>query len=569
MLKYLILVPKLDGAIPAAPPGPGWRLAHRGRRASIWVDAPATDGWSGAPCPGGYRLGVTAACDAATADAPWGAYIEVLDLPHETIVYRDPSGRLEGVWSDVGSAFVVASHLACLLPYLRSSVEIDWEPVLLTAAGYYLPGRRTGLRGVQELINGEAVAFRADAVAHRLRWRPRDFYRRPARTRQAAADAFRRASRASTDFWAARYRRVVLDLSGGLDSSIMLGLLATSAHRPEIICLNKMVAHAESDERAFAAAAAKMHDAPLVERLVESETEFRIPAALPPRPTLQLAELGFANAGIELGREIEAEAFFTGRGGDHIFHGHVPTLSARDYLHRTYNPLGWLAEAYRAARRNGRTIGEVIRESLAPGERRGRKGRLAPQPTEFITADALAAIDLDTHLHPWVLDALDDAPAGKFRQVVLLVELQRHYERFGRAEISEEAHPFISQPTFEAALATPSWFYARTDVDRDLERETFRDLIPDAVYRRREKGGTSSHSLRTYRRNLDFVRDLLLDGELASRGLVNRAQLEPRLTSSALLYGRFNHDLRWCLISELWIRSARAHLDAVARSLAS
>lgn len=563
MLRYAILISKDPAAAaPAADHYAGLPRVHAVDRASVYARAPAPPvPWVGAALRDGYRLGLSRAPARSVGEVlgDWGAYVLLRRAADGAVaVARDPSGRVPAYWRDLGHQVVVASHVGLVLDGRGAPPGFDWEYLTLMAAGLYLPSRRTGYAGVQEIVPGRELVVGREAadVAY---WRPASFYGRPLRTARSVRTRLRAAAEASAAFWASQYDRMALDLSGGLDSSIVLGLLARSAARPELICLNAMVGHAESDERAYARAAADLHGVRLVERLLDSETialDVRSDDELQPRPTTRLLGIGFGEAGLEVARSAGAQAYATGRGGDHVFGAYLPAAAVRDRLREDCNLPGWLRYCYLTSRRTGRPFLSLLRDSLSGFDRDATARRHILHASEFVKPEAVAGVPVAGHMHPWLEEALEAASEAKLTQVVNLIELQRHYDRIGRAAEIDEVHPFIAQPVFEASLATPSHRFALDEVDRSLQREVFKDLLPPLIYGRREKGGTTSHSLRVYRRNVETVRTLLMEGELARRGVIDRRQVEARLTPLGFLDGRFGSKLKYALVAELWIQRA-------------
>jgi asparagine synthase (glutamine-hydrolysing) len=561
VLEYLILLPKVASAAPSPPQGAGWRRLRQGECATIWVRATGLAPWPGYPVSDGYLIGLTdrPARTAAEVRASWGAYVLVRHADRAIAVSRDPSGRVPAYWTDLGDTVAIASHMRLLRERMPADPEPDWRYLTLVAAGHYLPARHTGLREVHELLPGEELALSAGTVRTTLWWRPETFYKAPRRGRDDVVADFRTRAVACVESWARRYDAITVDLSGGLDSSIMLGLLATSAARPSITCLNVRVGHAESDERIFAQAAAGRHRVRLFERMLDGASVVlgAAPSELQPRPTTRLLGLGIEAVGLDVAHSAGAQAYFTGRGGDHIFLGHTPTLAARDYLRATRDLPGWIGHAYGAARRQGQPLLKVLGEGLGRVDLAHRVEEMSRPASRFVRRDAIEAIPCADYLHPWLAAAVGQAPAGKFAHLAYLVELQRHHDRIGRAAEIDEVHPFMSQPMLELSLATPSDQFAAGPLDRALEREAFQDLIPQAVLDRRYKSSTTSNSLRFYRRNLPQIRAMLLEGGLAAQGLLETAALEAALTPAGLLDGRFSADLQSCLITELWIDGLR------------
>lgn len=564
MIRFLISISRHPGV--GAPRPPDWSCIHEGPRVCVWIREPSAPRLR-------LRDGVCLGALDARADgfdelaSRWGAYVAVQETPDGAVVLRDPSGRIPAYRLRTRTADLVCSHLQDLAPWLDEPLSIDWQALAAFLLGDYMPGRRTAFRQVEELAPGEAAVFSQQEVRTRPAWTPASFWSEPYRSLEEARAGVREAVERSVAFWARRYRRILLDLSGGLDSSTILGLLARGAGGPEITCLNGAVGHAESDERVFARIAAAAAGVALVEvdasaRLADYVRRERPP--LQPRPTAQLRGAGLDAAALPVAREAGAQAYFTGRGGDHVFYVGAPTLAARDRLaHRPLRP-GFLRTAYEVARATGRPLAQVLGDALRPPASARDLAELVPLSSAFVRPEAAEAAGLALRDHPWAQAAAISAPLGKIRQVCFLVELQRQYDRIGRAAELDEAHPFISQPVLEACLRTPSYMFVAGGVARGLQRSVFADVLPPEILDRRTKGATTSHSIRTLSWNLPYLRERLLEGELVREGLLDRAALEAHLTPAALLDGRMRPALADCVSAQLWLEDARETLAGPA-----
>jgi asparagine synthase (glutamine-hydrolysing) len=212
------------------------------------------------------------------------------------------------------------------------------------------------------------------------------------------------------------------------------------------------------------------------------------------------------------------------------------------------------------ARLTGLPLVKVLGQSLGMLRRTRRRDFATPEANPLLAAGLAAdGAALNLH-HPWIEEALDHAPPGKLLQVCHLVELQRHHDRTGRGEALDEVHPFISQPMIETSLATGAHLFAPGGVRRGLQRRVFRDLIPASVYARRGKSATTSRIIRALRQNSTFVRETLLEGGLAKRGILSRAAVEARLETDATDTMTAVFDITTPLIVELWVQDATTFL---------
>lgn len=545
----------------------GWTVVLASRRTKVWVLTTGRTHMAFRRLPGGCLIGRDFPAPGAGEDeAGWGAYISILqdEKDHAVAVYRDPSGRIDCWRTEADGGDLLFSHLDDVAGLSRRPLRIDWDFLSFHLTQDYLHGEATGLVGVEEILPGQSVVYARGEVAKQMRWWPHEVAANVFPTRFDAQLAIREAAERAIGAWAKTYERIVLDLSGGLDSSIVLGLLRGSAQHPYVLGLNKISPGEEGDERRYAALAAEMHHIPIAER-TPSSLGLKLSGARlsrAPRPRPRMLPIGYDEMGAEVGRAFDADAFFTGTGGDHLFFDHLPVVAAADVLDFSGAREPFLRTVGALARLSRSTVwqvfGAVAQDLLGQG--RGLAD-LGPQQNRFLAPGVAAAADLAKHVHPWAIQAALSAPPGKLKQIVHLVELQNHYHRFGRAEIFDEVHPLLSQPVMEACLRTPAFMFAADGLQRGLARQAFADLLPEAIRTRRSKGGSTPYMIAFWRSRLPEMRELLLDGRLVERGLLNRDIMSDALTPMAVTAGRDQQSIITCLTTELWVRDAEARLS--------
>ena len=179
-----------------------------------------------------------------------------------------------------------------------------------------LRGRATGLSGVSEILPGEIWRLGAHESAP-VGWSPWDYANEvPCRVEP---DALRELVVRVVSAWSARFGRVQLELSGGLDSSIIAGCLAERDGDWRAVTL--ATSDPDGDERVYARAAATRAGASLAEFMVPEVTV----DPTVPRGRARARPGGFgllAPVDIILGTmasDYGAAAIFTGAGGDNVF----------------------------------------------------------------------------------------------------------------------------------------------------------------------------------------------------------------------------------------------------------
>ena len=115
--------------------------------------------------------------------------------------------------------------------------------------------------------------------------------------------------------------------------------------------------------------------------------------------------------------------------------------------------------------------------------------------------------------------------------------------------------PLLSQPLVETCLRIPTYVLIRSGRDRAVARQAFERDLPSEIARRQAKGRADQHVRNILDANLDFVRELLLDGVLVKRGWLNRAALELYLTRErSPADHQYSEILQEHLCTEAWLR---------------
>lgn len=467
----------------------------------------------------------------------WGRYVALILSPDRSAlsVYRDPSGAVDALTWRGGTATVVASHLPAWLPRpFWPDLSIDWTVLARWLASPSLAAVTSGLAGVRSVTPG---AFRQEDEEV-LIWRPAEIACRAppsdvgARLPQVL-DAVTGALLAGED-------RLLVEISGGLDSAIVASAVAPVARDRVAAWLNTYTAEAPGDERAYARQVAAFWGLPLTE--VETPP-FRFEAA-----DLALAADGLRPGfgAMDTWRDQELARRFadlgvtravTGQGGDMVFY-QIPTPTlAVDLLRRRglRAGLGGTLAGY------GRWMGKSV-WALALGALDPR----ATWPGEASVAD-----------HPWMAEAGRLPPAKRAQVAILAQKLLVQVEKV-RGRRTEMIHPLLTQPMLELCLSIPAPDLTLGGRDRGLARAAFADRLPPAIRDRRGKGALTGYYGKVVGASLPFLREHLLEGRLVQAGLLDRAALEAGMTPEALVWRGDYFTLVLAAALESWVRCWQA-----------
>ena len=496
-------------------------------------------------------------------DHYWGRYVAVIrdNTNRDCRVLRDPSGGLPCFITRYGRAHIVFSEIGSCLSLGLLHFSINWKFVSSMVPYSALQIRETGLNEVHELQAGERAIFGSSGVDYALLWKPAEISARNRIVDPAQAiTAVRETVKECVHAWASLHRSVVHNLSGGLDSSIVLGCLKSAPDNPRITCIHYFTPDGNEDEREYARLVARHMDTELIECELDgaaARLEGLMGIRPAPKPWFYIYDLihGPIEAGIMADKG--ATASFSGAGGDGLFMQARADLAVPDFLrHFGFRP-GVFGVALDAARINRSSIWPTLSAGVRRHWRRPSRNMIAEfgDPRAVIPRDVIERARNDPSLlHPWIRDAHDLTP-GLTWQILSLTIPPQFYGSFAGAADTERTVVLMSQPLMEVCLRIPSYVWITGGRDRSIARRAFADVLPQAVVRRTQKGLIDRYNRKMIDESAVFMREMLLDGLMVKAGLLDRGKLEGFMSrdgSSASF--EYNEVLRHHLCTEIWLR---------------
>lgn len=489
----------------------------------------------------------------------WGRWVAFLpSWTGQSRVLRDPSGGLPCYQLLVDNVTITFSWLEDVLQLLQMPAPaVNWDAVMAALVFRQLGGRETALHGVTQVLAGELTSSVVSTAAPQVLWSAADIARAPNDSSPSIAAALLRDTTTQcASAWMSCHDRILLRLSGGVDSTILLGSLLKTGSAADIACLNYYSAGSDSDERGYARGAAASAGCRLIER--HRDDDFHLHEVLHPArepvPSNHLGRLGSDRIDAQTAEAVGSHVMFTGAGGDQLFQEIRATWPAADYLQ-----LRGLDRHFPHAVMDAARLGQVSfwrALQLAFRDRWARRDpvsgfgqHLSLIPQEGIS-DALRQARRFTH--PGLLTA-SNLPIGKLFQVRNLICPVEYYNPYRPESSPEAVHPLLSQPLLELCLTLPTYLLTHGGRGRALAREAFADRIPPAIAHRRSKGGIDEHATAVLQRSLPLVRSVLLDGQLVRKGLLDRASVETALAGRPSATGAYVAEVHSCFAVEAWL----------------
>lgn len=473
--------------------------------------------------------------------AKWGRYIALDRDTDGTLraAMRDPSGSHElATWRSRGVLVVTTGTPDWLIAAAPISGAIRWEAVPALLADPDAALAQPPLDGLIALDAGEMIDL--DTNTRAQAWRPWSGRQPDLWSAASAAAGLRERVDACVGSLASTVSRCGSELSGGLDSAIVAAALGE--RRPAVrLWLNAYSSRPETDERRYAAQVADgfglvLTAAQRCEQALEAEVLDRTAGGV--RPGLNGADPVFDALIAEACQTADLDGLLTGKGGDALFYQGASPAIFGDIL-KARGVLALISPVWPGlSRRLRRSAWSILAEAARPAA----------------TAPAARAI------HPWMVDA-EALGDGKRAQLAALASNLAYVTACRRTEVVDLIHPLMAQPLVEWTMRIPTSVLAAGETDRRLARLAFEDRLPADVAWRRSKGDYTATFEREAAASLPFLRDHLLGGLLAERGVIDRPQVERLLDRDRLMWAGGSSRLTTAALVESWLRRWTARLN--------
>jgi asparagine synthase (glutamine-hydrolysing) len=483
------------------------------------------------------------------------------DAPRERLVLaRDRLGKKPLLWTRLADGTLAfASELKALLRLPGVSRDVDLDAVDAYLALQYVPGARTALRDIHKLPPGHVLVAEGESERIEPYWRLE-----PAEASATDEEWLERVRATVRD---AVEKRLVADvplgalLSGGIDSSIVVALMAQASSQP-VRTFTIGFADARYDERAFARAVAQRYGTVHEELAIEEDVAATLPRLAAAYDEPLGDEAAFPTFLIAEQARRHVTVALAGDGGDESFAGYeryiahgladrVPTVAAR------------------AAAAAIRSVPAARREPRSPFFRAARFLDAAAVPRRERYARLMEVFPLELRRDLWADPAsarpisLEPPHDGISGLQKLDVATYLPGDLLLKADIASMAHslelrsPFLDHDVVALGLALPDSLKTRGREGKVALRRAFAADLPAEVAGR-GKTGFGVPLGRWFRSDLrETAHDLLS----RDRGWFRAGTVRRLLDEHDSGHANHGHRL-WCLLMlELWLRE---HVEAPA-----
>ena len=484
------------------------------------------------------------------------------DAARERLVLaRDRLGKKPLVWTRLpDGTLAFASELKALLRLPDVRRDVDLRAIDEYLAFQYVPGDQTGLHGIRRLLPGHLLIAEGDTERIERYWTPEPVTLAP-RSDDEWLELVRGTVRRAVRMRLASDVPLGALLSGGIDSSIVVALMAQASAQP-VRTFTVGFDDARYDEREYARAVAARYGTVHEELTIDAD----VPATLPRLAAAFDEPLGdeaaFPTFLISEQARRHVTVALTGDGGDESFAGYE-----RYAAHRLAS--GLPAPAARVGARIVRAASSARREPRSPLFRAARFLDVAAAPREARYTRLMEVFPRELRQRLWAEDGLPGinvllpTVAGVRGLQLLDIETYLPGDLLPKADISSMAHslelraPLLDHRVVELGLALPDSLKTRGLTGKIALRRAFAADLPPAVASR----GKTGFGVPLGRWFRDDLRELARDALATDRGWFRPAEVRRLLDEHES--GRVDHGHRlWCLLMlELWVRE---HVEAPA-----
>jgi asparagine synthase (glutamine-hydrolysing) len=494
----------------------------------------------------------------------WGSYIAFIvsrdRLTH--LALNSPAGHLPCFYGLRTGIRVYCSDLGDFYRLDAGALEVDWQYI---AMHLVVPRhtQSTAVRGVTELRPGTCLEVAAEGT-RLVRYSTATRYTADTRIYdpEVAADELRNTCRASVHAWASCYDTILLNLSGGLDSSIVAGYLRDSPSRPNVVAVNYHAKGAEADERSFARQTADYCCFKLIEceRVVSKSLRTLFELPLTARPGSYVMSVDHTASERSLARELGAASIFSGHGGDEVFFAGAAEYSPADFLYER----GFARQIFdiiaSSARAQNLTTWRVLRSAFSRGVFTTKWSptslSLLRRHRQLLNPDLIsqfARSQWDFYTWP---PSSRGAPPGVLQQRFLLEEPIDFHGPLSTWDSPEQVSPLMSQPLLDLAARIPSYVFSRDGGDRELARSAFSGCVAPGILRRATKGCAEDWLESMFLADREYFRERIMDGYLLRRGLLNRRNVENVLSGGFATRVESFSELFHIVEVEAWLQNS-------------
>lgn len=325
-----------------------------------------------------------------------------------------------------------------------------------------------------------------------------------------------------------------ITLSGGIDSSIVAGILATH-YKHKINIFTAQSPNSRFDETKYVDAVVKkfdkgnfiMHRKDLNELSVKDDLAMYIKIQEEPFGDPSILAHGFlmnmaANAGIKV--------ILNGQGADELFFGYNNMARAILLQQLRHGQVGKAMENIRAMKLGKTYLARTVMGAVMPGKETDMRIKSRIQRRSIINPALLKEVDDSLiELHPYnkVYDVWQESIYG-----VHIPHLVHYDDRNGMACSIEGRMPFLDHRIAEFVATIKPYEFLKHGRRKYILREACQQYLPDEINKRTDKIGFFTPLIDALYRDADWVKGQMKDGRILTEATSN--ELLSKLSAKTL-----------------------------------
>lgn len=479
-----------------------------------------------------------------TLEQFWGRYILIKkdEKNRQIQILKDPIGQIPLFFHTVENICTIFStDIKLLFDISNSQKQWNWHYLSNYLINGGLTSKSSPFLNIHELPSGCKLELSNNKkVLVDLVWNPLNY----CKNKNSELDILHNINNVLYTVlksWTGNFNEIILEFSGGLDSSAILftlkDILSRTNKNLKPLNIYDSITNA-SNELHYANQICLELNIKLNTLSSDNILPFNstIPIDyIPNKPHPFFTYLKMEKAILELADKSKLTTYISGQGGDEVFMCPPAIDSISDLIldgsfSELMNKTKILSGYYRIpatsiAMRNFKSLGNYFMK-LPPCKYQNIDN---PEKTPWlkkITFD----IAKNPLKHPFYEKILKHRISpGKYVQIDSIFQALNLINQDVISWENARFYPLITQPIIELALSIPSYKLYNNDYDRYLLRKAISDHYKTNLVWRKDKGETSGTFQRALKENINYVIDLCCEGQMAQKGLIDKDLLYKNL----------------------------------------
>jgi len=492
----------------------------------------------------------------------WGKFLYIKYDPacQSVSIFRDPTGQLPFFYYEFDNQnLVFSSDVSLLFEVLSLKPQYNWNYLSTFILHSELYANGTPFTDILELLPGCKLIIKQNRPTVSYWWNPLESKKNYC-TNEEIIDSIHQVLQA----WLKPYQKIVLSLSGGLDSSSLLLFLHELKKNKDLSAINFFHDQVRTSNELFhARKLCKKLDVPLQEIntaeylpfFCSSNKSLRLK---PNKPSTALFNPSQSEAIFKFLNQEIPSIFISGHGGDHVFMCPPTERSIIDYLNEKgtaglYKKICDLAAYYR------KPIIDILKPNLKYlfSGLCSKKLKTVPESQAPWFNKKLYNFSAKSYEHPFYnQDNLKKIP-GKFDQLTAVLDAFSTICVDPIDQTNPTFYPLMYTPIIECALTIPTYDLYEKGFDRYPLRKSVSDYFKTDSVWRRDKGETSGIFQLSVKKNMQRILSLCLEGEFSKNNFINKDLVHQHIIKVA--HG--STDYLWPLLNLLSIEIFLEHWE--------